>query len=273
MRKEKTEKNRKKPDAGKKWAKEKTTGSRIKLNIYGRQPLIEALRSGIEMEQVWLAEGLQGGSVQRITRLIRRNEIPVQTVQKNDIQKITGPVVHQGVAASVILHLIPNEEKLSALLKSKENPFVLILDQVQDLHNLGAILRTAEISGVDAVIMPFKGSPEITAIAAKTSAGALFYVPLYRSENLPETFSALQSMSIKIFAALPHSERSMYQADFSGPSAILVGNEGQGVRRNLLPFCDAAIYIPQFGKIQSLNASVSTAVLLYEAVRQRHSRD
>ena len=245
--------------------------TRIKLNIYGRQPLIEALRSGIEVEQVWLAEGLQGASVHRITGLIRRNEIPVQTVQKNDIQKITGPVVHQGVAASVILNLIPDDKKLSALLKSKENPFVLILDQVQDLHNLGAILRTAEISGVDAVLMPFKGSPEITAAAAKTSAGALFHVPVYRSEDLLETFNTLQSMNIKIFAALPHSEHSMYQVDFSGPCAILVGNEGQGVRRNLLPFCDETVYIPQFGKIQSLNASVSTAVLLYEAVRQRHT--
>ncbi len=272
MHKENTEKRGSKPETGKKWAKEKNRTSRIKLNIYGRQPLIEALRSGIEVEQVWLAEGLQGASVSRITGLIRRNEIPVQTVQKNDIQKITGPVVHQGVAASVIINLIRDEKALSELLQSKKNPFVLILDQVQDLHNLGAILRTAEISGVDAVIMPFKGSPEITAAAAKTSAGALFHVPVYRCESLMETFGTLQSMNIKIVAALPYSERSMYQVDFGKPCAILVGNEGQGVRRNLLPFCDETVYIPQFGKIQSLNASVSTAVLLYETVRQRHSK-
>jgi len=270
MNRERSEAGNHKPETRKRYAKEKKADYRIKLNIFGRQPVLEALRSDIKIEEVWLTDGLQGHSIRQIKDLIAKKEITVQTTRKDNIQKIVGAVVHQGIAATVALEAIQNEQKFMEFLQSRENPLLLILDQVQDPHNLGAILRTAEISGVDAVIMPYKGSADITATVAKTSVGALFHIPIYRSENLPETFNNLKSMNIKIFATLPRTELSMYQVNFKQACAILVGNEGQGVRKNLLPYSDDALHIPQFGKVQSLNASVSTAVVLYEALRQRH---
>lgn len=260
-----------KQETGKKWAREKKTGSIIKINIYGRQPVLEALRAQVRVEKVWLTEGLQGPSVQQIKNFLSQKEIPAEQIRKDAIQKIVGAVVHQGVAAEVLLKLIDSEQKFEAFLEKRENPLLLVLDQIQDPHNLGAILRTAEISGVDAVIMPLKGSAEINATVAKTSAGALFHIPIYRSENLIETLNTLQSKKIQIIATMPRAETAMYQADFKIGTAIMVGNEGQGVRKNLLPFTDQAIYIPQKGRLNSLNASVSTAVVLYEALRQRHT--
>ncbi len=255
---------------GTKFGKQKSNESQINLNIFGRQPVLEALRSGIRIDEVWLAEGLKGPSIQNIIHLLKKNDLPIQTIKKDALQKKVGAVVHQGVAASVTLNLIENDAALSHRLRDKPNPLLLVLDQVQDPHNFGAILRTAEISGVDAVIMPLKGSSDITATVAKTSAGALFHIPIYRCDDLLETFSLFKSMNIKLLATLPRAESSMYQVNFKQGCAILVGNEGQGVRKNLLPFCDEALYIPQLGRIQSLNTSVSTAVVLYEALRQRH---
>ena len=252
-----------------KYSQPKAFSSRIKLNVFGRQPVLEALRSDVKVQNVWLAEDLQGQPVQQIQNMASNREIPLQIVAKNNIQKIVGAVVHQGVAAEVYLKTIPDEQALLKFLESKDNPLLLVLDQVQDPHNLGAILRTAEVSGVDALIMPFKGSADITATVAKTSAGALFHLPIYRSRELLETFSNLQSMNVKIIATLPRTESVMYETDFKQACAIVVGNEGLGVRKNLLHFCDQAVYIPQHGRINSLNASVSTAVILYEALRQR----
>jgi len=256
-------------DSGKKWAKEKSNDPLIRFNIYGRQPLVEALRSSVKVEKVWLAKDLQGPSVKQIQALLLQNEIPTEVVQKDGIQKMVGPVVHQGVAAQIQIRLVENEHAFTKILKEKEIPLILILDQLQDPHNLGAILRTAEISGVDMVVMPLKGSAEINATVAKTSAGALFHVPIYRCPNLLETFEVLKSLNIQIVATLPHAAQSMYQADFKNATAIIVGNEGQGVRKNIVPFADHSIYIPQKGRLNSLNASVSTAVVLYEALRQR----
>ncbi len=256
---------------GKKWAKRKSSDPLIRFNIYGRQPLLEALRSSAKVEQVWLAKDLQGPSVKQIKTLLTQDNILTEWLQKDAIQKIVGPVVHQGVAAQVQIRLVENESAFTQILEEKENPLVLILDQVQDPHNFGAILRTAEVSGVDIVVMPLKGSAEINATVAKTSAGGLFYVPIYRCPNLLETFEALKSLNIQIVATLPHAGLSMYQADFKKATAIIVGNEGQGVRKNIVPFADHSIYIPQKGLLNSLNASVSTAVVLYEALRQRQN--
>jgi len=253
-----------------KYGKEKINETRLTLSIYGRQPVLEALRSKSEVEKVWIGSGVQGPGIQQIRNLAEKQGVRLQTIPKDQLQKIVGAVVHQGVAAQVVLQLVRNEEALLNFLKEKTTPLLLILDQIQDPHNLGAILRTAEISAVDAVILPLKGSAELNATVAKTSAGALFHIPLYRCEELTETLERLQSMHIKIVASLPRAEISMYEVDLGGGCAILVGNEGAGVRKNVLPWCDVSMYIPQYGRLNSLNASVSTAVILYEALRQRH---
>ena len=254
-----------------KYGKPKTNQTRLPLSVYGRQPVLEALRSQTAVvEKVWLGSGVKGPGIQHIRKLAEKNEVPVKIVPKDQLQKKVGAVVHQGVAAAVVLQTIRNEAALDAFVRQKENPLLLVLDQIQDPHNLGAILRTAEISGVHAVILPVKGSAELTATVAKTSAGALFHVPVFRCDELTETLERLKSLHIKMVATLPRAETSMYEVDLSGGCAILVGNEGVGVRKNILPWCDTSLYIPQFGKLNSLNASVSTAVVLYEALRQRH---
>ncbi len=254
-----------------KYGKIKKNETRLPLNVYGRQPVLEALRSQMMVEKIWIGAGVKGPGIRHIRSLAEKKEVEVKIIPKDGLQKKVGAVVHQGVAAAVVVQAIPDEEALLERMGQKKNPLLLVLDQIQDPHNLGAILRTAEISGVDAVILPVKGSAELTATVAKTSAGALFHVPIFRCDELTETLERLKSLNIKIVATLPRAETSMYQVDLSGGCAILVGNEGEGVRKNVLPWCDTALYIPQFGKLNSLNASVSTAVVLYEALRQRHS--
>ncbi len=240
-----------------------------KFIVYGRQPLIEAMRSQYKINQIWLARDLQGKVVAQIERLAQAGNIKILKVNKNEIQKLSGPVVHQGVAAEMEPLKIKGENHLDVFLETVTNPFILILDQVQDPHNMGAILRTAEISGVDAVILPEKGSAQLNATVAKTSAGALFHLSIFRVQYLESVIESFNDQNILTGALMPGSENSMYQKDFSKPVAIIVGSEGPGVRKNITRLCTDRITIPQFGKIESLNASVATAVVLYEVVRQR----
>ncbi len=242
---------------------------REKFIVYGRQPVVEALRSAYKINSIWLARDLQGKVVAQIERLAENKNVTIRSVNKNDIQKLSGPVVHQGVAAEMEPLSIKEENLLEGFLSEIENPFLLILDQVQDPHNMGAILRTAEISGVDAVILPEKGSAQLNATVAKTSAGALFHLNIFRVQYLESVIETLNEKNILTGALMPGSENSMYQKDFKKPLAVIVGSEGPGVRKNITRLCSDKITIPQFGKIESLNASVATAVVLYEVVRQR----
>jgi len=240
-----------------------------KFIVYGRQPVVEALRSEYKIIAIWLARDLQGKVVAQIERLAKSKDVKIRSVDKNEIQKLSGPVVHQGVAAEMQPLKIKAENHLDGFLADKENPFLLILDQVQDPHNMGAILRTAEISGVDAIILPEKGSAQLNATVAKTSAGALFHLNIFRVQYLESVIETLNGNDVLTGALMPGSENSMYQKDFKKPLAIIVGSEGPGVRKNIAGLCSDRITIPQFGKIESLNASVATAVVLYEVVRQR----
>jgi 23S rRNA (guanosine2251-2'-O)-methyltransferase len=165
-----------------------------------------------------------------------------------------------------------SEKQLIETLQSSENPFVLILDQIQDPHNLGAIIRTAEIVGITAIIIPEKGSASITSAVAKTSAGAAFHCSLHQTTHLTETMNILRRKNLALIAMVPHKEETIYDTDLKGPLAIVVGSEGKGVRKNIQRLCDKSVSIPGRGKVGSLNASVSTAVVLFEAVRQREFR-
>ena len=240
-----------------------------KLLVYGRQPVIEALRSGVKIFDLWLAKDQEGKAVRQITNLAQKKEIPVQSVTKDKIQKLVGPVVHQGVVIRVEAGRLLSDKKFDELLAGKENPVFLILDQIQDPHHLGAILRTADLTNVDAVISAEKGSAELNATVAKTSTGAMFHVPMYRAAKLQSVLEKLQAASVKIYAMLHTAEETIYGADFSRGTAVIIGNEGYGVRKNLLTYCDKTLRIPQMGKVNSLNASVSAGVILYEIVRQR----
>jgi 23S rRNA (guanosine2251-2'-O)-methyltransferase len=242
----------------------------VTLKIYGRQPVYEALRSMNVVLEVWLAKQIAGRSVKQIENSAAKKNIKIQYVEKDEIQKLAGAVVHQGVAAVVQLNNFINESKLDNYLEKLENPLVLILDQIQDPHNIGAILRTAEITGVDLIIIPSKGSAPINETVAKTSAGALFNVKIHQNSNLSNVINQLQKKGIFVLASAVSASQSIFKTNFKIPVALITGSEDKGVRKNIQQLCDGLIQIPQLGKLNSLNASVSTAVILYEIVRQRH---
>ena len=178
-------------------------------------------------------------------------------------------MLHQGIVAIMDEFKYLTEKKLFDTIKSTESPLLLILDQIQDPHNLGAILRTAEIAEVSAIILPEKGSASVTSTVAKTSAGAVFHCPVHRTTDLPGLMENLKDQNLNMVAMVPHSQETIYDANLRGPLVIVVGSEGKGVRKNIQRLCDKSISIPGKGKVDSLNASVSTAVVVFEAIRQR----
>ncbi|MGD9488270.1 MAG: 23S rRNA (guanosine(2251)-2'-O)-methyltransferase RlmB [Calditrichaceae bacterium] len=241
-----------------------------KLHIFGRQPVLEALRSGHKVEEIWLADGLEGKWIAFLERAAGQKNVSIKSVSKNDIQKLVGPVVHQGVAAVINGFSYMNEDGVFKYLETIEMPFILLLDQVQDPHNLGAIMRTAEVAGVNLIIIPEKGSPDLNATIAKTSAGAMFHIPVCKAPTVEKILEDLTKSGITSVAAIAHSEKNLYDVDFTGGTVIVIGSEGRGVRKNIAGLCSEQIAIPQYGKINSLNASVASAVIMYEVVRQRH---
>ena len=237
--------------------------------VYGKQPVLEALKSDYRIFKLWYAKDLPGKLINQISKLAEQKNIATIAVSKNEIQKLSGPVVHQGLALEMEKIKLGSQHDINKFLKSKSKHFIVILDQVQDPHNLGAILRTAEICGVDAVILPEKGSAQLNDTVAKTSAGALFHLKIFKINNLELVITELIANEIKTYALMPGSESSMYEKKLMKSCAIVVGSEGPGVRKNISNICSDKITIPQLGKIESLNASVATAIVLYEVLRQR----
>jgi 23S rRNA (guanosine2251-2'-O)-methyltransferase len=239
------------------------------LIIYGKQPVLEALRSDHQIKKVHIAREMDKRDKSRIEERAKTRRIQVVFDRKAYLQKISGPVLHQGVVAILDEFKYLTEKNLFDIISSSENPLLLILDQIQDPHNLGAILRTAEIADVSAIILPEKGSASITPTVVKTSAGAVFHCPVHRTTDLPGIMENLKNQNLNMVAMVPHSLESIYETDLKSPMAIVVGSEGKGVRKNIQRLCDKSVSIPGKGKIDSLNASVSTAVVIFEAVRQR----
>jgi len=239
------------------------------LIIYGKQTVIEALKSDHHINKIVIAREMEKKDAQRIKNLAERKKVNMSYDRKANLQKICGPVLHQGIIAILDEFRYLSEKQLIDTLQSSENPFLLILDQIQDPHNLGAIIRTAEVAGISAIILPEKGSAAVTPTVAKTSAGAVFHSPLHRTLDLIDTMKKIKDMGLKIIAMVPHRPVTLYDTDFKGPLAIVVGSEGKGVRKNIQKLCDKSVSIPGKGKVDSLNASVSTAVVVFEAVRQR----
>ena len=242
----------------------------VNIKIYGRQPVYEALRFGCAVQDIWIAKGSKDKPIRQIEQAAEKENIGINYVDKNDIQKIVGAVVHQGVAADVAYNNFINDESLDLFLTELKNPFILILDQIQDPHNLGAIIRTVEIINADLIVLPVKGSAPINATVAKTSAGAVFGVKIHRTENLNLLIHQLIDRGIFIFATAISARQSIFQVNFTNPIALVIGSEDKGVRKNIQTLCDELITIPQLGKLNSLNASVSTAIIMYEVIRQRN---
>ncbi len=237
--------------------------------IFGIRTIIEAINSGKEIEKVLIKKGLDGDLFKELFDMIREHSIPFQYVPLEKINRITRKN-HQGVVAFVspiIFHDLEN--LLPSLFEDAKNPLILVLDQVTDVRNFGAIVRTAECAGVHAVVIPEKGSARINADAVKTSAGALHMVPVCRTKDLKRSIRFLQESGLKITAATEKASQNYTETDFSGPVAVIMGSEDEGISDDILRMTDAQLQIPLKGKIGSLNVSVAAGLLVYEVLRQR----
>lgn len=237
--------------------------------VFGIRAVIEAIKSDKEIDRVLLKKGLQGELFYELLALLKDYHVPFQFVPIEKINSISTKN-HQGAVAFVSQVGFRNiEEIVPMLFEEGKTPLILVLDQITDVRNFGAIARTAECAGVDAIVLPDKGSAQINSDAIKTSAGALHLIPVCRSANLLQTLSFLKGSGLQIIAATEKSSSDFFKADFTLPTVIIMGSEDQGISSEILKLADYRVRIPIKGKIESLNVSVATGVLLYEAIRQR----
>ena len=237
--------------------------------VFGRHAVAEALQTPDRVNRVFIQEGTSGRDAAKVIELAREKGIQVQTVPKTKIEDLVGNVVHQGLVASIAAYEYADLEDVFKKAEEKgEDPFIVILDGVEDPHNLGSILRTADATGVHGIIIPKRRSASLTATVAKASTGAIEHVPVVRVTNLTQTIEQLKARGIWVFGT------DMNGTDYrkwntSGPLAIVMGNEGKGVSRIVKESVDEMVTIPMVGHVQSLNASVASALMMYEVFRNR----
>ncbi|OJV84271.1 MAG: 23S rRNA (guanosine(2251)-2'-O)-methyltransferase RlmB [Bacteroidia bacterium 44-10] len=237
--------------------------------IFGIRAVIEAVEAGKDIDKVLVKRELSGELFLELQEQLRRYEIPMQKVPVERIDRITRKN-HQGVIAFTSAVTYQKLENIVPLLYEEGKiPFILVLDGLTDVRNFGAIARTCEVAGVDAIVIPEKGSVSVNADAIKTSVGALHSIPVCREKNLKEAIVFLKNSGIKVVAATEKAASFYTETDLSVPVAIVLGSEDTGVAPEHLRVCDELIRIPQSGTIQSLNVSVAAGVLIYEVVRQR----
>ncbi len=239
--------------------------------ICGRNPVLEALRSGREIDRLLVAHGTGGGSVTAIIAKCRAKGILIKEISLQKLDYYCGGANHQGVAVMFASQEYATVEDMFALAETRgEKPFLIICDEIEDPHNLGAIIRTAEATGVHGVIIPERRSASLNATVAKAACGALEYVPVARVTNIANTIDALKERGVWVFGADMDGD-DYTRTDFDTPCALVIGNEGKGIGALTAKKCDAVISLPMCGKINSLNASVAAGILMYEVVRSRNA--
>ena len=239
------------------------------MNIEGRNAVIEAFRSGKTVDKLYILDGCQDGPVMTIKREAKKNDTMVKYVTKERLDQMSQTGKHQGVIAVIAAYDYAEVEDILQKARDKgEAPFIFLLDNIEDPHNLGAIIRTANLAGAHGVIIPKNRAVGLTATVARTSAGALNYTPVAKVTNLSKTIEELKKEGMW-FVCADMGGTSMYQLDLKGPMGLVIGNEGDGVSRLVREKCDFIASIPMKGDIDSLNASVAAGVLAYEIVRQR----
>lgn len=237
--------------------------------IVGRNPVTEALRSGREIDKLLVAHGAAEGSVKAIIAKCRDRGILVKEVSPQKLDFMSGGASHQGVALIVAAHKYCSVDDILSYAEEKgEPPFVIICDGIEDPHNLGAIIRTAEASGVHGIIIPQRRSASLNAVVAKSAAGALEYMRVARVTNLSAEIDSLKEKGMWIYAADMDGD-TWCTADMKGSCGLVIGSEGRGVSRLVKDKCDKTVSLPMLGNINSLNASVAAGILMYEIVRQR----
>ena len=238
--------------------------------IIGRNAVLEALESGLSLDKLYIAKGEVDKTLGHIATRARALGSVVVESDRRKLDYLSQNQAHQGIVALAAVKAYCQVEDILENAKNRgETPLVIICDEISDPHNLGAILRTAEGVGAHGVIIPKRRSAGITAIVQKTSAGAVNHIPVARVPNIVQTIKDLKEAGLWIYGAAMEGKQDLWQTDFSGPMALLIGSEGEGLGRLIKEHCDFLVHIPMAGKVSSLNASVSAAVLLYEATRQR----
>ena len=235
--------------------------------IIGRNPVIEALKSNTPIDTIYI-DG-NGGSLGLIRRLAKEKNIVVKDTQDKKLSQLAGGASHQGVVAiGAFGEYVSVEDILEVSRKKGTKPFIIICDEIEDPHNLGAIIRTAETAGADGIIIPKRRSASLNATVAKTSAGAISYVPVARVSNLASCIDTLKENGEWIYGT-DASGSDYCQTDFTGSMALVIGSEGFGISRLIQKKCDFMVKLPMYGNINSLNASVASGIFMYEVVRQR----
>ncbi|MBO2945838.1 23S rRNA (guanosine(2251)-2'-O)-methyltransferase RlmB [Paenibacillus sp. F411] len=242
--------------------------------IAGKHSVTEALRSGRTINKIWIAENAQKHLTQPIIAEARKAGIVIQNVDKRKLDQMVPGVQHQGVVAQAAPYAYAELDDLLKRAEEKgEAPFLLLLDEIEDPHNLGSILRTADCTGVHGVVLPKRRSAQVTATVSKTSAGAVEYVPVARVTNLAQTIEQLKEMGVWIVGTAVDAAEDLFESTvFDGPVAIVIGNEGKGMGRLIREKCDVLVKLPMSGQINSLNASVAAGVIMYEVLRRRRAK-
>lgn len=238
--------------------------------VIGRNAVIEALRGERTIETLYISNSKLEGSIKTIVGLAKENKILIKEVDKRKLDSMCGGEVHQGVIAKVTPYKYSEVSDILDLAEKRgEDPFIVILDEVEDPHNLGSIVRTAELFGVHGIILPKRRSASVSTTVYKSSVGAIEHVKIAKVTNLNSTIEELKEKGIWIYGADIRAEEYSYQVDFGGPCAVIIGNEGRGISKLTVEKCDKLIKIPMVGKINSLNASVAGGIIMYEVLKGR----
>ena len=241
--------------------------------IEGRNAVIEALRSGTAIDKIYIAKGDTDAALGHIAAKGKAAGAVVVNVDRRKLDFMSRNHSHQGVIAiSAVREYAEVEDLLQRARERGEQPLLVVCDELSDPHNLGAVIRTAECAGAHGVIIPKRRSAGLTAVVAKTSAGAVAHLPVARVPNLTQTLQDLKKQGIWVFGTAADGETALYDADLKGPAALVIGSEGSGMSRLVAQQCDFRLSIPMRGRLNSLNASAAAAIVLYEAVRQRLGR-
>lgn len=240
--------------------------------IYGRNPVIEALENEeIELEKVYLVDGLKGEYELQIRTLCEQRNVPLSRAPHKRIDQLSKGGNHQGIVATIApIEYTTLEELLPQLAEEKENPLLLVLDGITDVRNMGAIARSAKVYGVDAIVVPASGSAKVNNHMVKTSAGAILDIPICRENSLPIALEYLQQNDFIVMASDVRTEELLGDQDMTRSTAIVMGSEDQGISRKTSQISDIRFKIPQVTGFDSLNVSVATGIILYEAFKQRH---
>ncbi|MCC7202232.1 MAG: 23S rRNA (guanosine(2251)-2'-O)-methyltransferase RlmB [Nitrospirae bacterium] len=245
--------------------------SRDKDALFGINTLLEALRSGTrDFDKVYIARGLHGKAIDELIRLCKTKNIVIHYEGRDAIDRLSGTTKNQGVfGVAAAKEYSTVEDILELSQKRNEKPFILILDGVEDPRNLGAIIRTAEGAGVHGIIIPKHRATGLTDIVARTSAGAIEYIPIAKVTNITQTIERLKEQGIWVYGLDMTGEKMYYDMSYSTPLAIVIGGEGKGIRELVRKACDEVVRIPLFGQVSSLNVSVAAGVILFEIAAQR----